>query len=138
MHLSQDAWQTDCRLSCACAARVGKVIGTQKASAATVVCPGRSVRFILSPQKSFRNSGYWLHGCSGIKAKPNTPCEPTSEMALALIGEHVCACARGTLSDEAGALPIKIIAATVARILVVRMGSRPKRELSGLDLRPKR
>ena len=57
-----------------------------------------------------------------IKAKPNTPCEPTSEMALILAGAQICAWARGTLSEEAGALPIKITATTVARILVVRMG----------------
>jgi len=47
-------------------------------------------------------------------------------MVLALIGEQICACGRGTLRDEAGALPIKITAATVARILVVRMGPAQK------------
>ncbi|HKX35404.1 MAG TPA: hypothetical protein VJM79_01900 [Rhizorhapis sp.] len=66
---------------------------------------------------------YWPHGCGGISAKPKTPREPTSESALVLIGEQLCACARGTLRDEAGALPIKITIATVARILVVRMDS---------------
>ena len=106
-------------------------MGMQKASAATDICPGCVIRF---PPEEFWNSDYSLHGFGGISTKPSTPCEPTKEMALVLIGEQVCA--RGTLRDEAGALPIKITAATVARILVVRIGGHPRRELSGLDLLP--
>jgi hypothetical protein len=73
------------------------------------------------PSRRIRKN-YPPHGFGGIKAKPKTPCEPISEMELALTGVQLCACARGTLRDEAGALPIKITDATVARILVVRIG----------------
>jgi len=53
---------------------------------------------------------------------PKAPCEPTREIALLSGGAQISACARGTLRDDAGALPINTTAATVARILVVRMG----------------
>ena len=67
---------------------------------------------------------------------PKAPREPTKEMALALKGEQTSACARGTLSDEAGALPTIITAATVANILVVRIGAKDSRELSAPALLP--
>ena len=57
-------------------------------------------------------------------------------MALALRTEQTSACARGTLSDEAGALPTSIVIATVANILVVRIGTKHFRELSAPALLP--
>ena len=83
---------------------------------------------------------YSLQMRGEISTTPKTPREPTNEMALALRGEQTSAWARGPLSDEAGALPTSIVIATVANILVVRMGSgrqEIRRELSDLHLRPK-
>ena len=71
-----------------------------------------------------------------ITTIPKAPREPTKEMALALKGEQTSACSRGTLSDEAGALPTSIVIATVANILVVRMDAKHSRELSAPALLP--
>jgi hypothetical protein len=81
------------------------------------------------------NSDYRTHTGEEISTTPKAPCEPTSEIEFSLGAEQTSArtdC--GTLSDDAGALPIKIAMAMVAMIVVVRM-SRP--ELSAPDLLPK-
>jgi len=126
MHSSQEDWQTVCREDCASALDVRKITGAHKMSAAITIC---ALRFIQPPEK-FGQSGYSRHAAVEMTTTPTAPCEPTREMALLSGGAHICACARGTLRDDAGALPINTTAATVARILVVRMGPGNQRELS--------
>jgi len=84
---------------------------------------------------------YSLQARGAITTTPKAPREPTKEMALVLRTEQTSACARGTLSEEAGALPTSITNATVASILVVRIVSpkgpkKVERELSAPALLP--
>jgi len=88
--------------------------------------PHRVIPFHSSPPGDEIGLDYSLQVRGEISTTPKAPREPTSEMTLAVRGEQTSACARGTLSDEAGALPASITIAIVANILVVRMGS-PKR-----------
>jgi len=87
--------------------------------------PRRAIPFHSSPpgeRNRIEKFCYWLQARGEINRTPKAPREPTSEMALALGGEQTSTCVRGTLSDEAGALPTSIVIATVANILVVRIG----------------